>query len=86
MTEPTILALKPRQVTAEDKKILRAAGVIVIEVANPEDVRFLRPSAELSTTEMLCAALTAIKRYGGSQYLGEEIIEAVLAKQPGTAP
>lgn len=88
MTEASVLVLKPRQIKAADRAALRDMGVVVLEVDDPADVRFLRPATELSSSEMLAAALRAIKSYGGTSYLGKEIIKAVLAKDlpPPTSP
>lgn len=84
--EPSILVLHPGQIKAAVRKALAAAGVLVIEVDDPASVRFMRPNAELSSTEMLVAALRAIKRHGSSGYLGEEIIAAVVSKYPRPEP
>jgi hypothetical protein len=82
MDEPSILVLRPGQLKAADRKALREIGVVVLEVDDPEDVRFMRPAAELTSSEMLACALRAIKSQGASSYLGTEIISAVLAKKP----
>lgn len=86
MSEISILAVKPGQLREEDRAALREIGVVVVEVSDPADIRFLRPAAELSSSEMLGAALTAITRQGGTvmSYLGEEIAQAVLAKSVGS--
>lgn len=64
MTE--ILVTKPKTLSASDKKLLRDSGVVVVECANPEDVRFLRPAAEVPHGDILYAALQAIQRGLGS--------------------
>lgn len=85
MSDVAVLALKPGQLDAVDRRALRNAGIVVIEVDNPEAVRFMRPAAEISSTEMLAIALRAIKNSGSfaAQYLGEELVKAVLAKPIG---
>lgn len=84
MNDPAILFVKPRAISAKDKKALQAAGVVVIEVENPGEIKFTRAHAELSGTEMLTAALKAIatNTYSNTskQKFGELVIEAFLAK------
>lgn len=61
MTEPTILFVKPEAISAEDKATLKEAGVIVIEIDDPADAKFVRAAVEVGGTEMLAIAATAIK-------------------------
>lgn len=84
MEDPAILFVKPKAIKAGDKTALRRAGVIVIEVANPADMRFVRAHAELTGSEMLTAAMKAISEnqysYAAKTKFAEMIIEAFLAK------
>jgi len=59
-TDPAILFVKPKSINPADKKTLQQAGVIVIEVADPQSVKLTRPHAELSGTEMLTIACDVI--------------------------
>ena len=58
--ETNILVTKPKTLNRKDKDLLRESGVIVVEAENPEEVRFLRPEADLAHGDMLYAAMQAI--------------------------
>lgn len=60
MTDPTILFCKPGAVKAADKKALKAAGVIVVAVDNPQDVKLMKANAEISGSTLLRAATKAM--------------------------
>lgn len=60
MTNPTILFVKPKAVSTKDKSALRKAGVIVVEVENPADVKLVKANAELSGSALLLAATRTI--------------------------
>lgn len=83
VNDPPILFVKPRAISKVDKAILKEAGVIVIEVANPADVKFTRAHAEISGSALLTAALRAISTntYASASIskFGALIIEAFLA-------
>lgn len=65
MTDPAILFIKPKAISASDKKALRAAGVVVVEIDNPADAKFIRATTEMSTSDLLrCAA----KALGASDF------------------
>ena len=57
-----ILITRPKQLTSRDKKLLREDGVIVIESDDPDSIRFLTPSLEPSTSDLLYAALKTIRK------------------------
>lgn len=81
MSDPAILFVKPKAISAKDKKALQSAGVIVVEVENVNDVKLTRASPELAGSEILRVALRAIKRRADDQifeFLGREIAEALL--------
>ena len=59
MSDPAILFVKPKAISQRDKKALQAAGIFVIEVDDVNNVKFVRAYAEMSTTEMLQAAMVA---------------------------
>lgn len=60
MNEPTLLPVKPGSLSAEDKAMLREAGVIVIEHESPETLRLLRPWADVDSSQMLMCAMNAL--------------------------
>lgn len=88
MSDPAILFVKPKAISQRDKKTLQQACVIVIEVENVADVKFTRAAAELSSSEMLLAAMKAITKndYSSSskQAFAEALAAALFAKQPAT--
>ena len=61
MGDPAILFVKPKAISARDKKALQSAGVIVVEIDNPQDAKFVRAGAELSGSALLLAATQAIE-------------------------
>jgi hypothetical protein len=60
VADPAILFVKPKAISAEDKNTLKEAGVIVIEIKNLSDAKFVRPYSELDGSELLRAAAKAI--------------------------
>lgn len=60
MSDPVILIVPPQGLTARDKRELHKAGVIVIEMENPQEARLIRAHAEVSSTDLLGAAAKAI--------------------------
>jgi len=92
-TDPTILFVKPGAISSDDKTALSGAGVIVVEIENPQDVKFVRAGAELSSTELLSAAASAIA-IGTTLNSGNEIkrafasyvCAAIAAKHPLPEP
>lgn len=95
MSDPAVLFVKPGAIKVSDKTHLRKAGVIVVEVANPEDVRFLRAEGmlgaqELPVGDLLAAAAKAINFNGMSEYskkvFGQAVAEALTLRHgPGAA-
>lgn len=62
MGEPAILFVKPKAISQSDKKSLRAAGVLVIEIDDPANAKFTRAGSEIDSTEMLSLAARAIRQ------------------------
>lgn len=60
--ETSILVTKPKQLNASDKEVLRKAGVIVIEAEDTQSIRFIKPNAEISGSDMFRAAMAGIAR------------------------
>lgn len=81
MADTAILFVKPRAISAKDKKALQGSGVFVVEIDNPDNAKFVRANAELSTTEMLTVAMTAMKNSSSAlDAFGRAINAALLAK------
>lgn len=87
MSEPTILIVPPQGITAADKRALAKIGVVVIEMDDPQQARLIRAQAELSTTDMLSAAATAILDAGKTSArtpaaFAEAICNLLIAAKP----
>ena len=86
MSDPAILFIKPKAITAKDKKALQTIGVVVVEVEDPHAVNFVRPHADLNGSELLACAAEAMSKNTWSdeskKYFGGAICKAILAKQP----
>lgn len=62
MSDVSVMFVKPNAINNDDKEALRKAEIIVIEIDNPQDAKFVRASAELSTTDMLLCATRTIRK------------------------
>jgi hypothetical protein len=83
MNDPAILFIKPKAISQRDKKTLQAAGVIVVEVEDVNSVKFVRPHAEMSTTEILNAAMVAVSKSSNAlDAFGRAMNFALLSKRP----
>jgi len=60
--DPAVLFVKPGAIKAVDKRTLQKAGIIVVEVDDVANVKLVRATAELSSTEMLALAAAAIRK------------------------
>lgn len=80
MTDPTILFVKPKAISNADKKALKSAGVIVVEVEDPQAVKFVRAGTELSASALLLCAMEAMTKHGGvfGQF-GSAVSKTILA-------
>lgn len=66
---PTILVVKPKSLTAADKKILRDAGVVCIESNDPASVRLIAAESQpIGGNDLFYAAMKAIAsdKYNGN--------------------
>jgi len=79
MAEPSILFVKPKAISFKDKRTLSQAGVIVIEIENPADAKFVRAGTELSGGALLQAAAEAIASTTGYNSPREAFGKAVCA-------
>lgn len=78
MNDPAILFVKPKAISQRDKKLLREAGVIVIEIENVADAKFIRAGMEIGSSDMLIAASNAIANCG-SGYAKQLFADAICA-------
>lgn len=87
MTDPAILFIRPKAISQRDKKALSGAGVIVVEVEDPNAVKFVRATTELSSTALLAAATDAINASGYESVkvaFAKSVIAAIRAAKPST--
>lgn len=61
-SEPTIMFVKPSAISADDKATLQGAGVIVIEIDDPQSAKLVRAGTELDVGELLNCAAKAIQK------------------------
>jgi hypothetical protein len=66
MSEPLLLPVRPGTLSAKDKKALSNAGVIVIEHERPQELRLIKPHAELDSGDLFVAAMKALTSEGGT--------------------
>lgn len=78
MADPTILFVKPTAISSADKRALAKAGVVVVEVANPQDVKLVKANTEIDGSEMLMCAAKAIKQ-GNSRDTYVAFASAIMA-------
>lgn len=86
MPDPAIIFLKPGAISKQDRNMLRKEGVLVVEIDDPSSVKFVRAHAEMSSSDMLRAAMRAVT-YGGSrvkEVFTNAIAEHVLASDERT--
>ena len=89
MADPCILFVKPQVINDKDRRALQKAGVVVVEIENPADMKFTRAYAELSASELLRAAAEAIPASEFSQKaFAKALCAAIVAtklppKEPG---
>lgn len=74
--DPAILFVKPAAISDDDKATLKAAGVLVIEIDDPANAKFVRAGFEIGGGEMLKIAAQAIK---GSDSVAREFGKALCA-------
>lgn len=77
-SEPTIMFVRPGAVSADDKTTLHGAGIIVIEIDDPQAVKLVRAGVELEAGAMLNAAARAVRASEYSQRaFGVAVAEAI---------
>lgn len=65
--EPTIMFVKPGAVSADDRATLLEAGIIVVQIDDPQAVKLVRAGVEVEAGALLNAAARAIKESEHSQ-------------------
>jgi nucleoside-diphosphate-sugar epimerase len=88
MSEPAILPVCPQSLSDRDRAALRRAGVVVIEHENPDELRLLRPSADVDASDMLRCALTALAHGPTHRNVGdarEQFVRLLAAVVAGNA-
>jgi len=58
--DPAILFVKPKAIRTADKTALKRAGVLVIEVDDPQSIKFTRAYAEIDSFVLLKLAMKTI--------------------------
>ena len=89
MTEPAVLFVKPGAVKPSDKTALRKAGIVVVEVEDPNAVKFIVPQrlpSELTPTDLLMAAISAVVGGGETQRFGAAVANLIKAAHDRTNP
>lgn len=67
-----VLLVPVGAITAADRKALRTAGVVVVETDDPSKCQFVRSTETLSSSDMLWAAMDALRRDFGSYSTGKQ--------------
>lgn len=62
MADPSILFVKPKAISHGDKKLLRDAGILIVEIDDPQNAKFVRAQSELSGSDLIRAAMIAIRK------------------------
>jgi hypothetical protein len=66
-----VFLCKTGQLTAASRRELKRAGVVVVEVEDPQACQFIQSSALVGSDDMLAAACDALKRTYKNQYNSE---------------
>lgn len=75
-----ILVIKPKSLTVADKKILREAGVVCIEAADPSSVRLLGVEPQpMNSHDLFYAAMQAIAKDKYNGNTAEQFAKTVAA-------
>lgn len=84
-----ILVVKPKTLTAADKKLLRDAGVVCIESNDPASVRLLTPEGPaLGCNDLFRCAMEAIAgdKYNGNTQETFKRVAAMVKASGGISP
>lgn len=81
MTDPSILFIKPGAILAEDKAALKEAGVIVVETDDPASIKLIRAGMELSHSDLLgCAGTALLRSQDAMTAFGKAVATAIGAR------
>ena len=86
MSDASILFVKPGAISEKDKRACKGAGIIVIEIENPADTKFIRAHAEIESSTLLSLACGVIKECGYNSSPKEAFGKAVAAHLALTKP
>lgn len=82
MSDPSILFVKPKAISRADKKLLQTSGIVVVEIDDPANAKFIRAGAEISAGQMLAIACETIANVSGSisrDAFGMAVCKAIIA-------
>lgn len=65
MNDPTIFVCKPKAISSQDKGKLTKLGVVVIEMDEPKDFKFIKAGIEISSHGLFMAAFKALNSQPG---------------------
>lgn len=87
MSDPSILFVKPKAISRQDKKVLQEAGVIVIEIDDPSSAKLVRAGVDVDGGAILKAAAHAIANAGyangtAKELFGNAVCAAIEAAYP----
>ena len=89
MPIPPLLVIRRGSASSNDIKLIRAAGIAVLQVKDPADVRYVEAPMPRSRAERVAMKLMADIRKGGI-VLGSEVdkrlADAVMADESPPAP
>jgi hypothetical protein len=88
-----VLAIKPGRLKAADRKALKVADIIVLEIDDPDELRIVRVDGlGLAASELSWAAIAAIDACGSALAQSQltknlkKLIERRLRKEPPVEP
>lgn len=67
-----VLLVPPGSITAADRDLLREVGVVVVETDDASKCQFLKATEAISSSDMLWAAMDALRRDFGYGKEGKE--------------
>ena len=81
--EPAVLFVKPGAIKQSDKRQLSKAGIVVVEIDDPNAVKLVRAGYEVSRSDLLAAAAGALKSasYSTQQAFCEAVCDLLIASK-----
>lgn len=83
MRDPAILFVKPQAISQRDKKMLQGAGILIVEINDPQNAKFIRARTEIFGGEMLTIACSVIGNNSSAmvrEAFAKAICDAVIAR------